>query len=238
MGFLDEYSKKSAIYTHILENVQLIIFELPVGGTVFEDKTQVQQNTNKKDEKESKTDNKLEGTGKRKVNKNTITATNNNTTTNNTTNNNINNTDSNTKKREPLEYHSAPLIRVIGYDPRTKKSSILEVSTDAVTEVAGGGYSQYLEPARRKELAKIIVDALAVHFPRGGGFDLILPWSGSKVKASNVQASTKASWRSSAEKILRRTGKIFRSAIRISSYKPSTVNSTPYSQTLNSKIQP
>lgn len=38
------------------------------------------------------------------------------------------------------------------------------------------------------------------------------------MKASNVQASAKASWRSSAEKILRRTGKIFRSAIRISSY--------------------
>jgi hypothetical protein len=122
------------------------------------------------------------------------------------------------KKREPLQYHSPPLIRVIGYDPRTKKNSIIEVATEAVVEVAGGAYSQYLEPDRRKELAKILIDALAVHFPRGGGFDLLLPWSGSKVKASNVQASTKTSWRSSAEKILKRTGKIFRSAMRISSH--------------------
>lgn len=122
------------------------------------------------------------------------------------------------KKKEPIEYHPPPLIRVIGYDPRSKKNSTLEVCKEAVVEVAGGSYSQYLEPPRRKELAKIIVDALAVNFPRGGGFDLLLPWSGSKVKASNVQASTKASWRSSAEKILKRTGKIFRSALRISSF--------------------
>lgn len=122
------------------------------------------------------------------------------------------------KKKDPIECHPPPLVRVVGYDPRSKKNSTLEVCKEAVVEVAGGSYSQYLEPPRRKELAKIIVDALAVHFPRGGGFDLLLPWSGSNVKASNVQASTKASWRSSAEKILKRTGKIFRSALRISSF--------------------
>ena len=40
----------------------------------------------------------------------------------------------------------------------------------ASTELAGGGYSPFLEPERRRELAKIICEALLLSFPKYKGF--------------------------------------------------------------------
>jgi len=123
-----------------------------------------------------------------------------------------------TKKRANMEQYISPPIRVVGYDPRTKKRSVLFIPPEAVMEVAGGAYSQYLEFDRRRELGKLICDALQLNFPRGGGFDMIVPWSKATKESMGAVASDKTSWRSSAERILRRPGKIFRSAISITGY--------------------
>ncbi|CAE7472064.1 unnamed protein product [Symbiodinium microadriaticum] len=122
------------------------------------------------------------------------------------------------KKRESMNLFEAPPLRVVGYDPRSKKRAVLIVPSDAVTEIAGGSYSQYLEPERRRELGRIVAESLELSFPRGGGFDLVVPWSGAKNAATGAVATGKTSWRSSAERVLQRPGKIFRSAVRITNY--------------------
>lgn len=125
---------------------------------------------------------------------------------------------SQTKKRDGMKLFEAPPLRIVGYDPRSKKRAVVIVPPEAVMEVAGGSYSQYLEPDRRRELGRIVAEALELTFPRGGGFDLVVPWSGAKESSTGAVATGKASWRSSAERILQRPGKIFRSAIRITNY--------------------
>ena len=122
------------------------------------------------------------------------------------------------KKRESMKLFEAPPLRVVAYDPRSKKRAVLIVPPDAVTEVAGGSYSQYLEPERRRELGRIVAESLELTFPRGGGFNLVVPWSGAKSVSTGAVDRGKASWRSSAERVLQRPGKIFRSAVRISNY--------------------
>jgi hypothetical protein len=122
------------------------------------------------------------------------------------------------KKREGMKLFEAPPLRVVGYDPRSKKRAVVIVPSDAVMEVAGGSYSQYLEPDRRRELGRIVAECLELTFPRGGGFELVVPWSGAKDISTGAVATGKASWRSSAERILQRPGKIFRSAVRITNY--------------------
>ena len=122
------------------------------------------------------------------------------------------------KKRSGLEILVAPPLRVVGYDPRSKKRTILLVPPDAVAEVAGGGYSQYLQEDRRRELGRIVCESLQLTFPRGGGFELILPWSGLSSNKVLGSGGAKMSWRSSADRVLQRAGKLFRAGIRLFQY--------------------
>jgi len=82
-------------------------------------------------------------------------------------------------------------------------------------ELAGGSYSPFLELARRKELAKILCQACLCTFPKGKSFELFINWSGAPQKAAGV-AGDKKSWRSSAERVIKRPGKLFRSGVRLS----------------------
>lgn len=120
------------------------------------------------------------------------------------------------KARQKVVSREAPSLRILGYDPRSKQRSIIIASPAAVCEVAGGEYSAYLEIERRRELARVVCESLQLFFPRGGGFELVVPWSQSAAVASGVIIGAKNSWRASAEKVLQRPGRIYRSGVRIS----------------------
>ena len=122
------------------------------------------------------------------------------------------------KGRMRLEVKVAPLFKVIAYDPSSKKKSVLMVPPEASTELAGGGFSPFLERLRRRELAKIVCEALLLTFPKGQGYEIFVPWSGmSKSDTSaNAAAGGKTSKRSTAEQVIKRPGKIFRGGMRIS----------------------
>lgn len=117
-----------------------------------------------------------------------------------------------------IALYEPPSLKIIGYDPRSKRKTIYIAQPAAILEVAGGIHSPYLDPSRRKELAKIACDSLALKFPKSGPPQLIMAWSGSSKEfaaaASAVAKSTKMV-RSSAESVLKRTGKLFRSALII-----------------------
>ncbi|KAJ1437769.1 hypothetical protein B484DRAFT_416412, partial [Ochromonadaceae sp. CCMP2298] len=118
-----------------------------------------------------------------------------------------------------LQLHPPPHLRIVGYDPRSKRKSVIEVPPEAVTEIAGGAFSPYLQPTRRQALAHIIADALVLIFPTGKPFELLLPWSESQEPVSTATVDvkeTKISERSSAERVIKRPGRIFRTAMRIS----------------------
>ena len=118
--------------------------------------------------------------------------------------------------RTKLEKHPVPQLRIVAYDPRSRQKSVLLVDKGAVCEVAGGVYSMYLEPVRRRELSRLVCESLQLHFPKGKPFELIVPWSGAEKKATGAQAGDKNTWRSSADRIHKRNGKIFRAGVRIS----------------------
>lgn len=135
-----------------------------------------------------------------------------------------------------LEYREAPTLRILGYDPRSKRKCVFIAVPQAVKEVAGGGYSPYLDAQRRRELARIVCEALLLYFPRGKPFELSLPWSGATQEVTNAMAGgEKNSWRSSADRINKRPGKIFRSALRINSLELVV---TMYSQTSKKAVAP
>jgi hypothetical protein len=111
-----------------------------------------------------------------------------------------------------------PTLKIIGYNPRSKRKTTYIAPPAAILEVAGGIHSPYLDPKRRRELAKIAGEALALKIPKDGPPELVMAWSGSSKEfaaaASAVAKSGKVS-RSSAEAVLKRTGKLFRTALVI-----------------------
>ena len=128
-------------------------------------------------------------------------------------------------KTTVLERYPPPAFRIVGYDPKSKRKLTLGVEPQAIIEVAGGVFSPYLEPEKRKELARVVCDALVLIFPSGKPFELLVPWSGAKKDISTAVVSAsdtkggKMSERSGAERVLKRPGRLFRSAMRISKYE-------------------
>lgn len=118
-----------------------------------------------------------------------------------------------------LPRFAPPTFRIVGYDPRTKRKTVSVAVPEAILEVAGGIYSPFLDPIKRRDLANIVCESLVLYFPRGKDFEIIIPWSGSHKSISNAIANAdriSSSWKSSAERIFNRTGKLFRSGLRIS----------------------
>jgi hypothetical protein len=120
------------------------------------------------------------------------------------------------RTRRSLATFEAPTLRVLGFDPVTKTKTALLIPAAACTEIAGGSYSHFLALDRRKELAGIICEALFLFYPRGKPFELQVNWSGSIKHATTEVVAAKGSWRASADRVVRRVGKIFRSMVRIS----------------------
>jgi hypothetical protein len=121
-----------------------------------------------------------------------------------------------------LKRYFPPAFRVVGYDPKSKRKVILGVEPLAVVEVSGGIFSPYLHPERRRELAKVVCDALILTFPSGRPFELMIPWSGSQQAASTAEVdrnAKKLSTRSGAERVNKRSGRLFRAAIRVSKFE-------------------
>lgn len=120
------------------------------------------------------------------------------------------------RRRNKVSSKIPPKFKVIAYDPFSKKKSILMVDPEACTELAGGGFSPFLELDRRRELAKIVCDSLLLTFPKGQGYQIFVPWSGmDKSETAATASSGKTSTRSTAERVIRRPGKIFRGGVRI-----------------------
>jgi hypothetical protein len=119
-----------------------------------------------------------------------------------------------------LKRHHPPAFRVVGYDPRSKRKVVFVVPPQAVIEVAGGVFSPYLDPDRRKDLAKVVSEALMLHFPSNQPFELTIPWSGAThtVSTAEIGRDKKISNRSGAERVIQRKGRLFRAAMRISKY--------------------
>jgi hypothetical protein len=135
----------------------------------------------------------------------------------------INTTDGfaeNRTETEVLNRFAPPAFRIVGYDPRSKRKVTLTVEPQAIVEVAGGVFSPYLHPDRKKDLAGVVCDAMVLLFPSGRPFEMMIPWSGAKKDVSNatVSGDAKLSMRSSAERILQRSGRLFRSVMRVSKY--------------------
>eukprot|EP01042_Synura_sphagnicola_P035358 gene35358-45290_t len=123
-----------------------------------------------------------------------------------------------------------PAFRIVGYDPRSKKKVVLAVPPQAVLEVCGGPFSPYLDPEvveKRRYLARVVCESLILYFPASGQFQLVVPWSGARHLLSNAEVSaadTKknapiGSVRSSAERVLQRSGRIFRAVVKVSKYE-------------------
>ena len=173
--------------------LQLVVFELPKGESGFDDEQEVAQEDEREALKAKSA--KLEANLFKKADVRSLQ-----------------------KKRSGLEVLVAPPLRVVGYDPRSKKRHILLVPPEAVTEIAGGGYSHYLKEERRRELGRVVCESLQLSFPRGGGFELVLPWSGLHSNKIVGTGGAKMSWRSNADRVLQRSGKLFRAGIRMFQY--------------------
>ncbi len=125
-------------------------------------------------------------------------------------------------KLQNLKRFLPPAFRIVGYDPRSKRKVTLGIEPQAVIEVSGGIFSPYLHPERRRDLAKVVCDALILNFPSGRPFELVVPWSGSKHTVTTAEVdknAKKMSTRSGAERVNKRPGRIFRAAMRISRYE-------------------
>lgn len=123
-----------------------------------------------------------------------------------------------TEEETAIPVWEAPTLKIIGYDPRSKKKSTYIAPPQAVLEVAGGVHSPYLDPNRRKELAKIAAESLALSFPKDKPFQLVMQWSGSSKEFTTATLATnknkrKGTTRAPADAILNRTGKLFRTAM-------------------------
>jgi len=121
-----------------------------------------------------------------------------------------------------LEKYDPPAFRIVAYDVQSKRKATLGVEPQAVIEVSGGIYSPFLNPSRRKELARVVCDSLIVLFPSSRPYEIVVPWSGAKKEISTATAPTKgskASTKSGAERVLNRPGRLFRSAMRICQYE-------------------
>jgi hypothetical protein len=91
-------------------------------------------------------------------------------------------------KRAPI--YEAPTIRILAFEPNAKVKVNTIVPAEAVMELGkgiyllkiffciymsavGGKYSPYLENDQRRELARIVADALFLQFPRGQPFQVL-----------------------------------------------------------------
>lgn len=121
------------------------------------------------------------------------------------------------RKRTKLRMHDAPMLRIVAYDPQSKRKLTMMPPTEAILEVAGGSYSPFLEKARRRELARIVCEALFLIVKgRSTVFEMNIRWSGTMREATATIDSSKKAWRATAESVVKRKGKLFRSAVRIS----------------------
>lgn len=141
-----------------------------------------------------------------------------------------------------IAHFEAPTLRVIGYDSRSKRKVVYIATPELLVEKAGGPYSPYLDPNKRRDLAKILCESLQLIFPRSKPFELFVPWSGSGSNAAATQQVTgeKLTWRSGADRVIKRSGKIFRSAMRISKLELLVtlyVQDVPQSVTLNKELE-
>eukprot|EP01041_Mallomonas_annulata_P004421 gene4421-8802_t len=118
--------------------------------------------------------------------------------------------------RVRMEKQELPQLKIVGYDPKSRLKTIITVDPRAVGEIAGGLYSPYLEIPRRRELARLVCEALQITFPRGKPFELIVPWSGLEKGLTGAIAGDGTAFRSTAEKTNKRPGRIFRSGVNIS----------------------
>jgi hypothetical protein len=119
------------------------------------------------------------------------------------------------KKREQMILHPAPPLRVVAYDPKTKFRDGVIIPPEAVLELAGGGYSPFLAPDRRRELGRVVCESLQLDLLATGGFKLSIPWSGIKVNGRVKTTSFKLPRESIS---LIRPGRIFHSALRITRF--------------------
>jgi hypothetical protein len=121
-----------------------------------------------------------------------------------------------TATKSSVTKHTAPTLRVIGYDPRSRRKLVCIAPAQAVLEVAGGPYSNFLDPLRRRELARLLCESLLLVFPRGKPFELFVPWSGADTDAMSAAVmGDKGSWRNPAENTKKRAGKFFRAGLRV-----------------------
>jgi hypothetical protein len=84
-----------------------------------------------------------------------------------------------------------------------------------VLDVSGGIYSPFLDPIRRKELAKILCESMILTYPKNRPFELFIPFSGSNISAAVLGKDIKST-RSNADRTIKRPGKLFKNAMKIS----------------------
>ena len=84
-----------------------------------------------------------------------------------------------------------------------------------ILDVSGGIYSPFLDPIRRTELAKVLCEALILTYPKNKPFELFIPYSGSNISAAVLGKDMKST-RSNADRTIKRPGKLFKNAMKIS----------------------
>lgn len=121
------------------------------------------------------------------------------------------------EKEEQLDVivAAAPLFRIVGYDPRTKATSVFMAEPEYITQVAGGVHSGYLAASRRRELARIVCESLTVVLRRGKPFELSARQPAS-MKAIQGKKSEGLAEEEDQVPAFRRRGKIGRFAVNIS----------------------
>jgi hypothetical protein len=75
-----------------------------------------------------------------------------------------------------------PALRLVSFDPKTGHKSVALPGREAILENVGGEFSPLLEPARRVELARLLVSFLMLKKPAPDAdpIDIVLPYSGEK----------------------------------------------------------
>jgi hypothetical protein len=111
--------------------------------------------------------------------------------------------------------YEVPNIRIIGYDPLSKRKVILDVTKEMLLDVSGGIYSPFLDPIKRTELAKILCEAMILTYPKNKPFELFIPFSGANISAAVLGKDLKST-RSNADRVIKRPGKLFKNAMKIS----------------------